>query len=179
MLKITRNSLTLFAVALTVCAAVLFAKAQEKASGDHKMMSHGSMKMLPEEMKMAGEHMDKLKMKASEHPAEMAADMARMMVMDKMAMHMATDPSFLHMLDQTMSDPNMREVHDEARKMAQDPAQVAKITQQIADDPMAMGMVMHLARTMAMMHGGMMHDGKMGHSMMKDNNVRDVPAREK
>ena len=169
MLKITRGSVSVFALGVAICSVVLWAKAQEKMPDDHKMISGDSRKMSPEEMKMAGEHMDKMKMMASEHPQETAADMARMMVIDKMAMHMAMDPRFLHMLQQSMSDPNLNKVHEDARKMAEDPMQMAKMKQQIMDDPKAMQMVMHMAGTMAMIHGVMMHDGMMDHGMMKDD----------
>ena len=174
MMKATRVSLSVFALGMTICSLVHWAKAQEKNSDEHKMMSGDSMKISPEEMKMSGEHMDKMKMMASEHPQEMAADMARMMVMDKMAMHMAMDPSFMHMLDQSMNDPKMKMAHDDAKKMAEDPAQMAKMKQQIMDDPKAMQMVMHMAGTMAMMHGGMMD-----HGMMKEDKMKDAPAEKK
>jgi hypothetical protein len=179
MMKITRSSLSVFALGVTICSVVLWVKAQEKMPDDHKMMSSDSMKMSPEEMKMAGEHMDKMKMMASEHPLETAADAARMMVMHNMAMHMAMDPSFLQMLKQSMNDPNMKKVHEDARKMAEDPAQMAKMKQQIMDDPKAMQMVMDMAGTMAMMHDSMMHDGMMDHGMLKDDKMKDMRAEKK
>ena len=174
MLKITRNPLSVFVLGVAICTLVLWARAQEKTSGDHKMIPTDSMKMSPEEMKMAGEHMDKMKAMASEHPQETAADMAKMMVIDKMATHMAMDPSFHGMLQQSMSDPNMKKVHEDAKNMAESPAELAKIKQQIMDDPKAMQMVMHMAGTMAMTHGGMME-----HKMMKDDKTKDVPAEKK
>jgi hypothetical protein len=172
--KNTRNWLPAAALAVTVCAVVLWARAQDKMSGDHMAVHGDSMKMSPEEMKMAGQHMDQMKMMAAEHPEEAAAGMARLMVMDKMAMSMAMDPAFLHMLQQSMSDPNTRKVHEDARKMADDPAQMAKLKQQIMDDPKAMHVVMHWAAQMAMMRDGMMHEG-----MMKDGKMKDMAGEKK
>jgi hypothetical protein len=177
--KFTRNWLPAAALAVSVCTVVLWAKAQDKMSGDHMAMHGDSMKMSPEEMKMAGQHMDQMKMMAAEHPQETAADMARLMVMDKMAMHMAMDPAFVHMLQQSMSDLNTKKVHEDARKMAEDPAQMAKIKQQIMDDPKAMQMVMHSAARMAMMHEAMMHDSMMHEGMMKDSKMKDMPVEKK
>jgi hypothetical protein len=104
----------------------------------------------------------------------MAPDMAKLMVMDKMAMQMAMDPSFTQMLRQTMADPKMKQVHEDARKLADDPAQMAKIRQEITADPKAMHMVMHQAAVMSMMHDGMMHEGMMNHDKMKE-----MPAEKK
>lgn len=174
MRKFIRSSLSVFALGVTTCAVAPNATAQEKMSSDDKMISGDSMKMTPAEMKMAGDHMDKMKMMASEHPQEMAADMARMMVMNRMAMQMAMDPSFLQMLQHSMSDPDMKKAHEDAQKMADDPEQMAKMKQQIMDDPKAMQMVMHLAGTMAMMHAD-----TMGHGMMKDDKMKDLAAEKK
>ncbi|HSZ59065.1 MAG TPA: hypothetical protein VK797_25715 [Tepidisphaeraceae bacterium] len=174
MQKITRIWLPGAVLLVGLCFVIPSSRAQE--AGDHMKMSGDSMmKMSPEEMKMAGEHMDKMKMMAAEHPQETASDIARMMVMDKMAMHMAMDPSFLHMLQQSMSDPNMKKVHEDARKMAEDPAQMAKIKQQIMDDPKAMQIVMHLAMT----NSGMMHHGMTQEGMTKDSQMKDMPAEKK
>ena len=166
MQKITRSWLPGAVLLIGLCFVIHWSRAQE--APDHMKMSTDSMmKMSPDEMKMAGEHMDKMKMMAAEHPQETAADMARLMVMDKMAMHMAMDPTFSHMLQQTMSDPNVKKVHEDARKLAEDPAQMAKIKQQIMEDPKAMQMVMHLA----MMNSGMMHHNMTQEGMMKDDKM--------
>ena len=180
MQKITRSWLPGAALLIGLCSVIPSSRAQEKMPGDHMKMSGDSMmKMSPAEMKMAGEQMDKMKMMATEHPQDEAAGMARLMVMDQMATHMAADPSFQKMLQQSMSDPNVKKVHEDARKMAEDPAQAAKIKQQIMDDPKAMHMVMHLAARMAMMHEGMTHDSMMHEGMMKDDKMKSTAGEKK
>src|SRR5947209_1627089 len=153
MSKIIRKSLLAAALAAAACSvrSRFVLAADERMAGDH-------MKMASE--KMAAEQMDKMKMMAADQAQahEMTAQLARLMVMDRMAMQMAMDPKFKQMSMQTMSDPNMKMVHDEARKMADDPALTTKLQQEIMSDPKDMRMVMHMAHTMAMMHDGMMHD---------------------
>lgn len=166
MSKITRKSLVAAALAAAVCAVGPRAAtwAEDKMPADH-------MKMSGDQMKMTADHMDKMKMMAAD-PAQaqqMTMDLANLMVMDHMAMQMAMDPMFKQMAMQAMSDPSVKKVHDDAKKLAQDPAQMAKMQQEIMADPKAMQMVMHMAHNMAMMHGGMMHDGKM----------MDMPAEKK
>jgi len=181
MQKNIRNWLFAAALTGTACALAPWAasQAQEKMPDDHMKMAGDKMKMSADEMKMASEHMDKMKTMAADHPQETTAKAARLMVMDKMAMHMAMDPSFSKMTEQSMSDPNMKKLHDDARKMADDPAQMARIQQDIMADPMAVSMVMHMARSMVMMHQGMMQDGMMHGEMMKDGKMKDMPAQKK
>jgi hypothetical protein len=177
MQKITRNSFLAAAIAAGVCAVGTWSavRAQEKIADDHMKMSGDQMKMSPEQMKVAGEHMDKLKMMAADQPQELAAHEARLMVMDKMAMSMSMDPKFKQMLMQSMSDPNMKKVHDDAKKMADDPGQMARMQQDIMADPKAMAMVMHMAHITAMMHDSMMmHD-----NMMHDGKMKDMPSEKK
>jgi hypothetical protein len=160
MLKITRKPLVAAALALSVCAVGPRAAvwAQEKMTEDH--------------MKMATDHMDKMKMMAADQSQsmQMTTDMARMMVMDHMASRMAMDPKFKQMYMQSMNDANMKKVHDDAKKMADDPAQMAKMQQEITADPKMLQMVMHMAEKMSMMHDGM---------MMKDDKMKDMPAEKK
>lgn len=160
MLKLTRKPFVAAALALAVCAvgpraAVL---AEERMADEH--------------MKMATEHMDKMKMMAGDQnqAMQMTSDMAKMMVIDHMAMQMAMDPKFKQMSMQAMSDANMKKVHDDAKKMAEDPAQMAKMQQEVMADPKMMQMVMHMAEKMSMMH-----DEK----MMKDAKMKDMPAEKK
>jgi hypothetical protein len=173
MQKITRKWFPLATLAVVLCAVVAWTRAEEKMSGDH-MMKGDSMKMSPEETKMAGDQMDKMKTMATDHPQDMAADVAKLLVMDKMAMQMSMDPSFMASLRQSMSDPNMKSVHEDAQKMADDPAQMAKIRDEIMADPKAMHMVMHQAAMMSSMHGGMMHQG-----MMTDEKMKEMPTDKK
>jgi hypothetical protein len=174
MQKITRAFLAAVTPAVLLFTVIPWGRAQEKMSGDHTAMHGDSMKMSPQDMKMASQQMDEMKMKAADHPQEMEADMAKLIVMDKMAMQMAMDPSFTQMLRQTMADPKMKQVHQDARKMVDDPAQMAKIRQEITADPRAMHMVMHQAALMSMMHDGMMHEGS-----MKDDKMKEMPAAKK
>jgi hypothetical protein len=167
--KIIRKSFLAAALTAAVCSvgSRFVVAADEKMSGDH--------------MKMAGEQMDKMKMMAADQAQahEMAAEMARLMVMDHMAMQIAMDPKFKQMSMQSMSDPNMKMVHDDAKKMADDPALMAKMQQEIMSDPRDMRFVMHMAHTMTMMHDGMMHDGMMHDDKMKDAKMKDMPAEKK
>jgi hypothetical protein len=160
MLKITRKPLVAAALTLAICAVGTRTAvwAQEKMADDH--------------MKMAADHMDKMKMMAADQSQsmQMTTDMAKMMVMDKMASQMAMDPKFKQMSMQSMSDANMKKVHDDAKKMADDPAQMAKMQREIMADPKMMQMVMHMAEKMSMMHEGM---------MMKDDKMKDMPAEKK
>jgi hypothetical protein len=174
MQKFTRESLAVVTLAALLGAVIPWTSAQEKTSGDHMAMHGDSMKMSPEDMKMASQQMDQMKMKAADQPQEMAADMAKLMVMDKMAVQMAMDPSFTKMLRQNMADPKMKQVREGARNMADDPAEMAKIRQEIMADPNAMHMVVHQAAVMSMMHDGMMHQG-----MMKDDKMKEMPAEKK
>lgn len=169
MQRFTRTAFLSAALSAAVCSVGPWsaARADEKMPAEH-------MKMPSDQMKMAADHMDKMKMMAADQPKEMAAKEARMMVADRMATHMAMDPQFKEMLMQSMSDPSLKKVHDDAKMMAEDPAQTARIQQEIMADPQAMQMVMHMARAIAMMHDGMMHD-----SMMKDGKMKDMPAEKK
>jgi hypothetical protein len=158
MSKFTRKSIIAAALAVGVGAvgprAVVWA--QDKTADDHK--------------KMTDDHMDRMKMMAA-GPAQtrqMTADLARMMVMDRMAMQMAMDPTFKAMATQSMNDANMKKVHDDAKAMADDPAQMARIRQEVTADPKAMESVMHMANRMAMMHGGAMKD------MHDDSKMKDT-----
>ena len=137
-------------------------------------------KMADDHMKMATEHMDKMKMMAAD-PAQsmqMVSDMARMIVMDHMAMQMAMDPKFKQISMQSMSDANMKKVHDDAKKMAEDPARMAKMQQEIMADPKMMMVVMHVAEKMSMVHDAMMHEGMMQDGM-KDSKIKDMPVEKK
>ena len=161
MLRKTRNPFYAFALtALAVCliASSPAVRAEEKMADDH--------------MKMAADHMDKMKMMAADQSQsmQMADDMARMMVMDGMAKKMAMDPKFKQMSMQAMADANMKKVHDDAKKMAEDPAQMAKMQHEIMADPKMMQMVMHMAEKMSMMHDDM---------MMKGGKMKDMPAEKK
>ena len=168
MQKTTHNAFLCAAMtaAMFSIPAVRIVGAQQKTPDAPMKMSEDAMKMSPEQMKMAGEHMDKMKMMAAD-PAQaqhMTADLAQMMVMDHMAMQMAMDPKFKEMSAQSMSDGGMKKVHDDAKMMADDPAQRAKMQQQVMSDPKLMQIVMHMAAQMASMHGPAMkemHDAGM------------------
>jgi hypothetical protein len=148
MTKFCRKSLIAVALAAGLCAAGSRSTlwADEKMAGDH--------------MKMASEQMDKMKMMAADQAQaqQMTADMAKMMVMDHMAMQMAMDPKFKDMAMQTMNDENVKKVHDDAKAMADDPAQMAKMQQDVMADPKSMQMVMHMAAKMSMMHDAKMKE---------------------
>ena len=176
MQKITRNALLSAAMTAAVFTipAVGTVGAQEKMP-DHSMKTSGEpMKMSPEQMKMAGEHMDKMKMMAADQAQaqQMTADMAQMMVMDHMAMQMAMDPNFKEMSAQSMTDGGMKKVHDDAKMMADDPAQRAKMQQDVMADPKLMQIVMHMAQQMASMHGPAMKD-------MHDPQMKQMPDAKK
>lgn len=113
--------------------------------------------------KMPDDHM-KMMAADPDQAQKMATEQAKMMVMDHMAREMAMDPKFQQMAMQSMSDQNMKKVHDDAKAMAQDPAQMAKLQKEIMADSMAMQMVMHMADKMAMMH---------------DDKMKDMPAEKK
>jgi hypothetical protein len=169
MQRFTRNAFLAAALSAGFCAFGPWSAVR----ADEKMPAEQT-KMSADQMKMASDHMDKMKMMAADQPQEMAAKEAKMLVADKMAMHMAMDPQFKEMLMQSMSDPNMKKVHADAKIMAEDPAQRAKMQQELMADPQAMQMIMHMAKAMTMMHDGMMHD-----SMTKDGKMKDMPADKK
>jgi hypothetical protein len=144
MLKVSRKLFTTSALALAVCAVGPLAVtwAQDKMADDHMKMADQHMKMTDDQMKMASDHMDKMKTMAADQAQaqQMTLDLAKMMVMEHMAMQMAMDPKFKEMVMHSMEDVNMNKVHDDAKKMAEDPAQMAKIQQDIKADPKAMDM---------------------------------------
>lgn len=116
---------------------------------------------------MVKEQADKGKTMAAD-PAQMSTmkdEMAKMMVMDKMSMKIATDPTSKQTLMEAAKDPNMMKVHEAAKADATDPTKMQAIMQQVMADPQAMKMVMHHAAMMAMMQdkggmSGMMDKGK-------------------
>jgi hypothetical protein len=172
MLKMNRKLFVAAALALAFCTAGprTAVWAQDQMADDHMKMADD------DHMKMASDQMDKMKMMAADdaQAQQMTADMAKMMVMDHMAMQMVMDPKFKDMAMQSMNDPNMKKVHDDAKAMADDPAQMAKIQQDITADPKSMQMVMHMAVQMAM------HDSMMAKdSMSKDDSMKDMSGDKK
>ena len=114
---------------------------------------------------------DKMKQMAAD-PAEMSKmkdEMAKMMVMDKMAMKIANDPQASEQLKAAMEDPNVKKAHEAAMQMAKDPEQSKMMMDQIMADPTEMKSVMHSAMMMKMMEDK--GAGKMGEKMKGMGNM--------
>ena len=96
--------------------------------------------------------------------------MAKAMVLDKMTKMLAMDPKFQQMCMADMEDADMKKAHDAAKTMAEDPAQMKTMMEQIEKDPEAMTIITHNAAMMAMMKekGGMAGMMDKGQKMMGD-----------
>jgi hypothetical protein len=146
------------AVAVAAGAACTLLGPCPAARADGPMADKG---MAGDPKMMAMAHVDQMKQMAADpmQAQVMAAAMAKMMVMDRMAEEMAKDPKFQQAAMAAMTDPNMMKVHDDAMKMAADPEQMKKMQQEVSADPAAMKMVEHKAMMMATMKDKMTGTG--------------------
>ena len=175
MLKMTRKVFVVGALAVAACTAGPRALvwAQEKMGGEPMKMGGDHMmdtKMSDEQMKMVIDHIDKMKSMAGDEAEskKLTMSMARVMVMDRMAMSLSMDPKFKDSLQQCAADPAMKKVTDNAMKMAMDQEQMTKIQTEIASDPKAMHMVIHMAAMSAMKQDHVMHEDHIMGDKMKD-----------
>jgi hypothetical protein len=162
--KLARRSIVAVASLTLGVGAIcsLTAHADDKMSDDKKMMP-----MSAEDQKMCMDCMAKMKEMAADpkESEKMTKEVAEMMVMEHMAKSMAMDPQFQKSTMEAMNDPAMKNIHEDAEKMAQDPDQMKSMQQMVMSDPKKMEMVERHAMMMVMMHdkmdGGKMDD-KMG-----------------
>jgi hypothetical protein len=108
----------------------------------------------PDDQRAAMDTLDKIKQMAAD-PAQadtMKSEMAKMMVMQHMSRELAMNADFQKASMDTMNDPNVKKIHDDADTTAKDPDQMKNLKMQIVNDPMAMKMVVHQAIMMNMMH---------------------------
>lgn len=147
------------AIAFTASSAYLLAQDHGMAPANSMGGDHG--KLAGDKPMMAGPMTGDMMAGAMKSMKDVtSADLAKLMVMQKMAMQFCADEKCTAM----MSDPATMKLMDEARKMAMDPAQMAAMRDAIMKDPAMMKLVM----TAAMVDVGMMKAG-MGGNMMGDD----------
>jgi hypothetical protein len=161
------------AIAVTASSAYLLAQDHGMApansmGGDHGMAPANSMggdhgMMAGDKPMMAGPMSGDMMMSTMKSMKDVtAADLAKMMVMQKMAMQLCTDEKCMAMCK---DDPAVAKSLADAAKMAADPKQMAAIADEISKDPAMMKMVVTASMAhMQMMQAGM--TGGMGGNMM-------------
>ena len=101
----------------------------------------------PDDAKSAIDRLSKMQEVAAD-PAKvdgLERDMARLLVMDRMASNIAQDQQVKVAMIKALADPKVKKARDDAAKMAKDPATLKKIEDEISADPVAMNHIDHMA----------------------------------
>lgn len=168
MFRTNRKSFSTLMVAgaLCTCSVALIARADDMSKSDMAMapspeLKQASMQAMDQAKQMAGD---------SNKSSELKEKMAKEMVMDEMIHQLAMDPQFQQQCKSDMQNSDLKQIHDQAKQMAEDPQQMKSIEQKIESDPKEMMAVNHQAAMMAMMHEHMGMGGQgMGNTNMGEN----------
>jgi hypothetical protein len=123
--------------------------------------------MTPNVTKAATDQLDKMKSIAADPQQSdmMKNEMAKMIVMERLAHRLAMDPDFQKSSTDTMNDANVKKVHEDAEVAAKDPDAMRKLQDEIVADPMTLKMVVAHACMIEKMQDKM---GGMNEKMMDD-----------
>ena len=123
-------------VALIAGAVCTHSVRAQMAMGDDTMTMGDKMPMSDAEKKTLMEHMGKMKDLAANPKTmmDMKEEIVKMMVMQKMADKLSTDPDFMAEYAKQMADPNVGTMFEAARKAATDPATKEQMEYKIMAD---------------------------------------------